>query len=58
MFLPSVYLLLKSLRGAQVGINVRHTCIAYIIKSKLGSKEKNVILLDQDVHICGYVYGG
>ena len=21
-------------------------------------KEKNVILLDQDVHMCGYVYGG
>jgi hypothetical protein len=31
----------------------QHTCIAYIVKSKQGSEEKSVILLDQDVHVCG-----
>ena len=34
----------------------KHTYIAYIVKSKQGSKEKDVIILDQDVHVCGYVY--
>jgi len=34
----------------------KHTCIAYIVKSKWGSEEKDVILLHQDVHVCGYVY--
>jgi hypothetical protein len=27
-----------------------------IVKSKQGSKEKNGILLDQDVHVCEHVY--
>jgi hypothetical protein len=35
-----------------------HTCIAYIVNSKQGFKEKNAILLDQDMHVCGYIYGG
>jgi hypothetical protein len=34
-----------------------YTCIAYIINSKQESKEKSVILLDQDVHVCG-IYSG
>jgi hypothetical protein len=33
-------------------MKVKHTCIAYIIKSKRGSKEKDVMLLDQDEHVC------
>ena len=32
-----------------------HTCIAYIVKSNNGSKEKNVIQSNQDVHVCGYM---
>ena len=36
-----------------VGINKIATCIAYVVKSNRGSKERNAILLDQDVHVCG-----
>jgi hypothetical protein len=43
----------KSLYEAQVEWKWKHTCIAYIVKSIQGSKEKDVILLDQDVHVCG-----
>jgi hypothetical protein len=38
-----------------VGMRVRHTCITCIAKPNNGSMEKYVILLDQDVHVCGYV---
>jgi hypothetical protein len=34
-----------------------HTCNAYIVKSNNGSKEKNIIQLNQDVHVCG-MFGG
>ena len=34
-----------------------HTCNAYIVKSSNGSKEKNVIQSNQDVHMCG-IFGG
>ena len=48
-------LLLKGLCGAQVGINM----IAYLhcvyCKVKTRIHGKNVILLDQDVHVCGYM---
>jgi len=33
-------------------IRVKRTCNAYIDKSNKGSMEKNVIPLDQDVHVC------
>ena len=39
----------KGLCGVQVG----KICIAYIIKSNSGSEERNVILIDLDVHVCG-----
>ena len=48
------FLLLESLCGVQGRIRVKHTCIAYIAKSNKGSMEKNVIPLDQDVHIWKY----
>ena len=38
-----------------VGMKVSHTCIAYIAKPNNGSMKKYVILLDQDVHVCGYM---
>ena len=31
---------------------LQYTSVAYVIKSNLGFKEKDVILLDQDVHMC------
>ena len=36
---------------------IEHTCNAYIVKSSNGSKEKNVIQSNQDVHVCG-IFGG
>ena len=50
--LPS-FLRLIGLCGGLGRIRVKHTCIAYIAKSNNGSMEKNVILLDQGVHVCG-----
>ena len=47
------FLLLTSLCGVKGRIRVKHTCIAYIAKSNKGSMEKNIIPLDQDVHVCG-----
>ena len=35
--------------GLRQGETGYHTCIVSIVKSKQGSKEKNVIILDQDV---------
>ena len=35
----------------RVGVK-RHVCFAYIVKSKIGSKQKRVIQSDQDVHVC------
>jgi hypothetical protein len=34
-------------------MNKRHTCIAYIVKSKTRSKEMHDIHFDQDVQVCG-----
>ena len=34
-----------------------HTWNAYIVKSSKGSKEKNVIRSNQDVHVCGLLGG-
>jgi len=45
-------LLLISLCGALGWIRVRHTCIACAAKSNNRSKEKYVIHLDQDMHVC------
>jgi hypothetical protein len=46
-------LLLKSLCGSQVGMkNVRTYLYSYIVKSKQRSREKDAILLNQDVHAC------
>ena len=53
-FLPTS----TSLCGAQVGMNIRTYLHCIYCKVKTRTKEKNVILLDQDVHVCGYVYGG
>jgi hypothetical protein len=36
---------------------MRAYLIAYIVKSNPGSKEGNVILFDQDVHVCE-MFGG
>ena len=48
----------KSLCGAQVGMNMR-TYLHYIYcKVKTRIQGEDVILLDQDVHMCRYVYGG
>ena len=33
----------------------KHTCIAYFAKSNNGSKEKDVIQSNQDVHVCGKI---
>jgi len=55
--LPLFILLLKSLCGVHVGINMQQTYLVYIVKSNPGSKERSVILLDQDVHVCG-IFGG
>ena len=33
----------------------RHVCFAYIVKSKIESKQKRVIQSDQDVQVCGIV---
>ena len=49
--LPLFTLLLKSLCGVRVGIKYVATYLAYIIKSNPGSKERSVILVDQDVHV-------
>ena len=48
----------KNLCGAQVGINVRTYLHCIYCKVKTMIQGENVILLDQDVHVCGYVYGG
>ena len=32
---------------------LEHTCDTYIVKSNNGSKESQVIQLNQDVHVCG-----
>jgi len=38
-------------------MNERHTYITYIAKSKIGSKEMQVIHFDQDVQVCGiYIF--
>jgi hypothetical protein len=34
-------------------MNERHTCTTYIVKSKTGSEEMQVIHFDQDVRVCG-----
>jgi hypothetical protein len=34
-----------------------HTCNAYSVKSNNGSKEKNMVQLNQDVHVCGIFCG-
>jgi hypothetical protein len=34
-------------------MNERHTCTTYIVKSKNGFKEMQVIHFDQDVQVCG-----
>ena len=34
----------------------RHVCFAYIVKSKIGSKQKRVIQSDQDVQVCGIFF--
>jgi hypothetical protein len=36
-----------------IGMNEGHTHITYIAKSKIGSKEMQVIHVDQDVQVCG-----
>ena len=36
---------------------MEHTYLACIVESKLGSEERSAILLDQDVHVCGYICG-
>ena len=39
----------------RVGVK-RHTCFAYVAKSKTISKKKQDINLDQDVQVCGYIF--
>jgi hypothetical protein len=34
-------------------MNERHTYITYVVKSKVRSKEMQVIHFDQDVQVCG-----
>jgi hypothetical protein len=51
-FLPTS----KSLCGAQVGWKWKHTCIVYIVKSKQGSKEKDVIILIKMCMCVEYIY--
>ena len=36
--------------------DMKATCFSYFAKSKTGSKEKQVISLDQDVQVCGYFW--
>ena len=39
-------------------MKIKHTCIAYVVKSKTGPKEKQIIHSNQDVQVCGkYVDG-
>ena len=38
----------------RVGVK-RHTCFAYVAKSKTRSKKKQVINLEQDVQVCGAI---
>ena len=51
-FLPTS----KSLCGAQVGMNMKTYLHCIYCKVKIRIQEKNVILLYQDVHVCGYIY--
>ena len=53
-FLPTS----KSLCGAQVGINMRTYLHCIYCKVKTRIRGENVIFLDQEVHVHGYVYGG
>lgn len=46
-----------SLCGVQAGIR-KHTCTAYVAKSKTGSKKKLVMQSDQEVLVCGYMDDG
>ena len=39
---------------SRVGVK-RHTCFAYVAKSKTRSKKKQVINLEQDVQVCGAI---
>ena len=48
---------LKSLCGVQVGIKYVAYSPSYIVKLNPGSKERSVIFLDQDVHVCE-IFGG
>jgi hypothetical protein len=51
------YLLLKAYMNLRKEWKWKHTCITYIVKSTQGSKEKSVILLDQDVYVWN-IYDG
>ena len=49
---------LLSFNQAYVELRVRvkrHACFAYVAKSKIRSKKKQVINLDQDVQVCGAI---
>jgi hypothetical protein len=52
--LPLFILLLKILLWSiWYGMKRRHTCIAYVVKSKTEPKEEQIIHSDQDVSVCG-----
>jgi hypothetical protein len=46
------YLVLKSLCGVQVGMEVKTYLYCIYCKIKTRIQGENVILLDQDVHVC------
>jgi hypothetical protein len=52
--LSFILLLMMTICGAQGRIKIKHTFITYIAKPKTGSRRKQFIQSDQDVHV--YVY--
>jgi len=47
----------RALYGVEGNLRKQHTYLVCVAKSKLRSIERNSILLDQEVHVCG-IYSG